>query len=624
MFGIVLLSLPIIFQIEVVYHLQKLYDYITPLGFTENDEFDFIVVGAGSAGSALTGRLAENGHKVLLLEAGGRPHYLQYVPGYCGSFVANTQRYMWPIHTTPQNKSLHSYTNNQIKIAQGKSLGGSSALNYMLYVRGNPKDYDEWENMGNPGWGWKDTEPYFRKLEYLHNFGDIQKDEDKSIDKTDGRLHVMPTGEQTFGSKIMLDAFQETGYKLFRDYNRENIGQEGAFKAQVSQKNGFRADAYSSFIGDHGLDKKDNLKVLTHAQASQIILDANKRAVGIKVTRFGQKMIFKAKKEVIVAAGAANSPKLLMLSGIGPKDHLEELGISVKHELPGVGANLQDHLMAYYPFISKNSTGLTVSVIKALSPFEQMRYALTGKGAPLSDNGISSGMFLHSGIGHRDKFSRPDLQVHSFPGFLNIDYGLSLPKLFGLNDSVYESYFLKNDVENYEFLNTMPTLLRPKSRGSVRLASTDPDELPLVNPNYLDDPDDLKVLIEGMKIMAKLSQTETFKQYQLEHFPGLASCSDHELHSDGYYECQIRQIASSTWHLTGTCKMGSDPMAVVDSELRVHGLKGLRVVDASIMPRIVGGNTNAATIMIGERAAHFISETYPISKPNLKARKEEL
>ena len=621
MLGIVLLSLPLVFQIEVFYHLLKLFDFLTPMGFTENDGFDFIVVGAGSAGSALTGRLAENGYKVLLLEAGGRPHYLQFIPGYCATFVTSTHRYMWPIRTTPQDKSLHLYTNSQIKIAQGKSLGGSSMLNYMLYVRGNPRDYDEWEAMGNPGWGWKDIEPHFRRLENLHNFSDDPIDE--SIDTKDSRLHIMPTGEQTFGSKVILEAFQEMGYRLLRDYNRENMGQEGAFRAQVTQKNGFRADAYSSFIGDLGLDKKDNLKVLTHAQTGQIILDANKRAVGVDVTRFGQKMRFQANKEVIVSAGAANSPKLLMLSGIGPKDHLEGLGIPVKHALPGVGGNLQDHMQAFFTFISKNSTGLTTSVFKALSPLEQIRYALTGQGTPLSDNNVASGMFLHSRMGGGDQFGRPDIQVHSFPGFFNLDYGLSLKEMFGLNTSVYESYFSKNNFENYEFLNLMPTLLRPQSRGSVRLASTDPDDLPLVNPNYLDNPADIKVLVEGMKIVAKLSETETFKKYGLEHFPSLHVC-DHELYSEEYYECLIRHASATTWHLTGTCKMGSDPMAVVDSKLRVHGLKGLRVVDSSIMPRIVSGNTNAATVMIGERAAAFISETYSSSKPNLKAIKEEL
>ena len=623
---IVLLTLPFILQIEIVYHVQKLQALLSPIKIDDSQHFDFIVVGAGSSGSALTGRLVENGHKVLLVEAGGSPHYLQKIPSNCGMFITMTDRYTWPYITTPQKHAVKGHKNNQMKVKHGKSFGGSSMLNCMLYVRGHTKDYEEWKSFGNPGWGWDGVSPYFKKAEKLHNFENVDGYVDKEFHGEEGRLHVMPANDQPLAEQIIGQAAQDLGYE-YGDYNGGGQDEEVIYRGQNTLKDGLRADSFSSYIVNPGLRDSDDLTVLDHSHVHRVIFNEDKRAVGIELTRFGDSFEFFADKEVVLSAGSVGSPKILLQSGVGPEDHLNEVGIAPILDLPGVGSNLQDHLMLSMPFASKNTTGISRQVKDTLNPFKMAKYWLTRKGQPHGNTNIESGMFVKSKHQHRngDVYNRSDIQLHSYPFGHNIDYGLGLKKIAGLKDDHYNGVYREHgNYEPYDVIMLLPTLLRPKSRGTIRLASSDPMEMPLIDPQYLSRPEDVETLVAGAEFAQRFVSTPTFKKYQLELIPDRHNCGNYKLQTRDYLRCLAQHYAQTVWHFVGTCKMGpkSDPMAVVDSKLKVRGVKGLRVVDASIMPTLVGANTNAPSIMIGEKGSDMIVSEWSQSK--LKPAKKEV
>jgi choline dehydrogenase-like flavoprotein len=614
-----LCTLPIIIHIHLGYLFQYIVARTSPSGVSNHEEFDFIVVGAGSGGSTVAGRLVEKGYTVLLIEAGPPMHHLQYVPGLHSTFYVNSP-YVWKYVTEPHPHMCKACRDNRTVNYYGKSLGGSSALNFMQYVRGNGKDYDEWESFGNPGWEYKNVLKYFMKSEKFHNPRESKIPIDKDYHGTNGRLWVMPATEDVNEfHHVYIKAFEELGYE-HGDYNGASNDKEVIMQAQVTQQNGFRSDSYTSYILNVGLEKNQNLKTLTFAHVTKLlhtsVANSSPRITGVEVDRFGTIFHFKAKNEVILSAGSIGSPKILLLSGIGPKNHIQDIGIPVLHDLPGVGENLQDHVYTTFLLQGTDKTKQLSADVFKINPLEVLKYLYTQKG-PFGDHGIGAGAFAHTSM-NNDALNRTDFQIHTFPASWASDYGMGLKEMNGISDEAYNAYCKQFERNDTGLL--MPTLLRPKSRGYVRLSSNDPYINPKIQPNYFSSSDDVESMVQALKLSHKIAQTEAFKSNGVEVTVDTHHCGGMPPFTDDYFKCFIEHWSGHIWHFVGTCKMGplSDAWSVVDSKLKVHGVDGLRIVDASIMPTIVGGNTNAPVIMIGEKAADMIHDEYKKNKKTIE------
>ncbi|GAA4043594.1 choline dehydrogenase [Sphingomonas rosea] len=539
-------------------------------------EADYVIVGAGSAGCVLAARLSEDpGTSVILLEAGGddRPgkekgQFLSnlwiHVPiGY--SQTLKDPKVNWLYQTEPDPG-----TDGRTHVwPRGKVLGGSSSINAMLYVRGQRADYDGWRQLGCEGWAWDDVLPYFRKAQHQARGGD-------ALHATDGPLHVGDPADGHVVSEAAIEAAEALGLPR-RDCNGPE--QEGASWFQVNIKDGKRHSAAVAYL--HPAMNRPNLRVLTRSLARRVLFEG-KRAVGVEIDRDGARQEIRARREVILSGGAINSPQLLELAGIGDPARLQALGVPVVQVLAGVGENLQDHFVVGNTYRLKKGTISVNELARGPRLLREFARYLVAKRGLLTLSAAHIGLFVRS----RPDLAGPDLQYHILPATMDAE------KL--ANEQVME-------LEKEPGLTIAPCQLRPESRGSVHLKSADPAEHPAIRPNYLADPLDREVVVAGLKFGRKLAATDPLARFiDHETNPGVDVATDDELL--GF----ARSHGTTIYHPVGTCAMGRGGAAVVDPELRVIGIKGLRVVDASIMPRLVSGNTNAPTIMIAEKAADLI------------------
>ena len=530
---------------------------------TQLGKFDYVIVGAGSAGCVLANRLSANPSvRVCLLEAGGKDsHPWIHIPvGYFFNF--DHPRADWRYRTEPEP----GLNGRVLKYPRGRVLGGTSSINGMVYIRGQHEDFDLWRQLGNTGWSSTDVLPYFKRAQH-------QTRGTSEYHSTGGPLCVSDTSEHHPICEAFIQGAMELGYPRNDDFN--GAKQDGVGYHQTTTRNGKRCSTAVGYL--HPVRRRRNLRVVTGALAEKILFEG-KRAVGVAFREYGEPRTVRARREVILCGGAVNSPQLLLLSGVGPADQLASFGIPVVHDLRGVGQSLQDHYSA--PIKLKCRLPITVNDVMQ-SSMKQLKVGLQYylfRTGPLTMAAGPAAVFVRT----RPELATPDVKISVAPFSSDkLQDGLHPWSGFGL--TVYQ--------------------LRPESRGEIRLKSDNPADPPAMFPNYLATETDRRAIVDGLKIGRRILATPHLQHFTTEEYqPGPSVTTDEQLLQ------HARNTGGTVFHPTSTCKMGIDPMAVVDPELRVYGMQGLRVVDASIMPTVVSGNTNAATIMIGEKAADLVRQ----------------
>jgi choline dehydrogenase len=526
------------------------------------EHYDFIIVGAGSAGCVLADRLTADGqNRVLVLEYGGSDRSVFIQMPSALSIPMNTRKYNWQYESEPEPH----LNGRRMHAPRGKGLGGSSSINGLVYVRGNPLDFELWKDQGAQGWGYANVLPYFKRAERRDEGGDSYRGGDGPLDTRYG-----PMRNPLY--QAWIDAAAQAGYPITSDINGEQ--QEGFGRMDMTVRDGARCSAAKAYL--RPAMKRPNLTVVTHAMAEQIVMEGRK-AVGIRYQRAGQAHVAYASREVILSGGPINSPQLLMLSGIGPAAELRRHGIEIVADRPGVGANLQDHLEFYFQVACKRPVSLYPYMNWFVKGLIGAQWLLTRKGLGATNHFESCG-FIRSRAG----IKYPDIQYHFFPLAVRYD-GKSMVEGHGFQAHV--------------------SPMRSKSRGSITLRSEDAKDKPVIRFNYMSHPDDWAEMRAGVRLTREIFAQSAFDPFRGEEIaPGTDVVSDDEI------DAFIRDKIESGYHPCGTCKIGdaADPMAVVDNELRVIGIDGLGVVDSSVMPSITTGNLNAPTIMIGEKGADHI------------------
>ncbi|XP_033340102.2 glucose dehydrogenase [FAD, quinone] [Megalopta genalis] len=529
-------------------------------GINDLQVYDYIIVGAGTAGATISARLAEYGYTVLLLEAGGVPPPFLDIP-LLAPLIQNSP-YDWQYTTVPQQNACKGLVNNQSRWPMGKLLGGTSRLNYMLYVRGHPLDYSDW----------------------LPDFIEPTK-------QNGGPMNINALKWNTNLSDIILKGLEELHQSI------GNINEElkiGFMKPQLSMENGKR---WSTDKLLH-TNVQNRVNVITHAHVEKVLIES-KKAVGVQFMSLNKVFKAIAKRGVILSAGAIGSPKILMLSGIGPKKHLEDLKINVVKDLP-VGQHLVDHILTGTDLVILNET-IGFNMADTLSLRSAINYFLFEEG-PWTSAGVEVLGTFYSSL-KKNVSSAPDLQIMMMPLGLSKDNGIVLRRALGISDEIYNDYFAPLAYKNT--VTIAPVLLHPKSTGEVKLNSTNPFDPPLINPKYLTNKDDIALLIDGLQFVKKLVQTSVMKSigasiYE-KHFPG---CENENFDSKKYWECYIQHLTLTSYHPAGTCRMGN----VVDQKFRVYGVTNLYVIDASVLPTLPSGNINAAVLMLTEKAARTFKQ----------------
>ncbi|XP_003424681.1 glucose dehydrogenase [FAD, quinone]-like [Nasonia vitripennis] len=587
---------------------QEELDDVTPSNHTE---YDFIVVGAGTAGAAVAARLSEVPDvSVLLIEAGPRENRLMEIP-MVAAYLQFSDSINWNYKTQPSETSCLAMKNHQCKWPRGKVMGGCSVFNFMAATRGNRRDYNGWAAMGCDGWSFDEVLPYFMKLE---NFEVTDTPVEKGYHSTGGPVNIGSAPYRTPLATAFLGGAQELGYQIVDYDGKEQIGFS---YLHSTVKDGERLSSNRAYL--HPVKNRTNLILSRNSRVDKVLIDpSSKRAYGVLFIKRHEVIEVRAKKEVIVCAGAVNSPKLLMLSGIGPERHLYDLGIDLVQNLPGVGENLQDHLSYWNLNFLINETA-SIRSMELMYPTDITvdfagDYMKTKKGPFSVTGGIEALGFVNV-----DELS----STETYPNIEILFAGLSAASdplfhmLLGLSEEHYDATY-RNMLGKESFM-ILTTLIAPKSRGRILLQSKRPEDDPEIYANYFSNKDDVRVFQKGIELSIQLSKTRAMQKFNatLSDNP-ILGCEHFVKGSDAYWDCAIRSFSSTLYHPAGTCKMGpvNDVMAVVDPRLRVIGIDGLRVADASIMPMIIAGHPNIPIMLIGEKLADMVKEDWDLLSNN--------